>query len=413
MASDLRKFVNPKFLRTVSLELFRELFEREAPGADPSDSTIFDLPEPEARAALTKLFEGPEDALPSGLVADLHHVAELGTEAGMVLLQERAARLKVTISAPADDGTDDAIPLDPKHFALLAYLRYPKVFDAASDLAALQARSSFAEYVGRDESVEPVLAGLAKDAFEAAAGEMFKRDHRGAHCRVGWYEDGDTLRAVVTHGAPVSVLPVVGRGGEEVIRFRRLEYAVLSYQVSTGRLGIAGLRKALRADLAEFFARHILQRPGFFAGEDCQDLYTLERIERTGLGFGVDHAFDPGIQRVEIIEVQLDRLDSETRDGHPIVLATHVTRSFSGSALMRVQQYTDRVAFGPGRYRIGHVVLRIHFAGRKRATSVTVKIKPPSLAVFKRHRFEARIMELLRRNGFCLERQPGEAAAAA
>ncbi|MCX8116252.1 MAG: DNA recombination protein RmuC, partial [Burkholderiaceae bacterium] len=69
------------------------MFEREAPGADPSDSTIFDLPEPEARAALTKLFEGPEDALPSGLVADLHHIAELGTEAGMVLLQERAARL--------------------------------------------------------------------------------------------------------------------------------------------------------------------------------------------------------------------------------------------------------------------------------------------------------------------------------
>jgi len=158
MASDLRKFVNPKFLRTVSLELFRELFEREAPGADRPDSTLFDLPEPEARAALTRLFEEPEDALPSGLVADLHHVAELGTEAGMVLLQERAARLKVTIAAPADDGTEDAVPLDPKHFALLAYLRYPKVFDAASDLAALQARSSFAEYVGRDESVEPVLA---------------------------------------------------------------------------------------------------------------------------------------------------------------------------------------------------------------------------------------------------------------
>lgn len=163
---------------------------------------LFDLPEPQARAALAELFEGPEDALSSGLVADLNHIGEHGTEAGMVLLQERAARLKVTIAAPADDGTDDAVPLDPKHFALLAYLRYPQVFDAASDLAALQARSSFAEYVGRDESVEPDLAGPAKDAFEAAAGEMFKRDHRGAHCRVGWYEDGDTLRAVVSHGGP-------------------------------------------------------------------------------------------------------------------------------------------------------------------------------------------------------------------
>jgi hypothetical protein len=412
MASDLRKFVNPKFLRTVSLELLRELFERQPPGAERLDMGVFALPEPEARTALTQLFEGPEEMLPNGLVADLHNIAELGTEAGMVLLQERAARRKVTIVFGGDDEPD-TVPLDPKHFALLAYLRFPDVFDAASDLAALQARSSFAEYVGRDENVEAHQDQASKDAFEAAAGEMFKRDHRSAHCRVSWHEDGDTLRAVVTHGAPVSVLPVVGREGEEVIRFRRIEYAILSYQVSTGRLGIAGLRKGLRADLAEFFAAHILRRPGFFAGEDCQQLYSLERIEQAGLGFKIEHAFDPEIKRVDIIEVQLDRLDAEAREGEVIVQATHLTRSFSGSALMRVLQHTDRVVFGPGRYRIGHVVLRVYFMGKRRATSVTVKIKPPSLAAFKRHRFEARVMELLRRNGFCLERQPGEAAVAA
>ncbi|TCZ63920.1 hypothetical protein [Roseicella aquatilis] len=412
MAGDLKKFVNPKFLRTVNLSLFRELFERQPPGPKQPDMALFELPDPEARAALAQLFEGPEEALPDGLVADLHNIAELGTEAGMVLIQERAAHRKVTITFD-HGGEPDTVPLDPKHFALLVYLRYPAVFDAASDLAALQARSSFAEYVGHDENVEAQQDQTSKDAFEAAAGEMFKRDHRSAHCRVGWYEDGDTLRAVVTHDAPVSVLPVVGDKGEEVIRFRRLEYAVLSYQVSTGRLGIAGLRKGLRAELAEFFAVHILRRPGFFAGEDCQHLYSLERIERTGLGFKVEHAFDPGIQRVEIIEIQLDRLDAEAREGEVIVQATHLTRSFSGSALMRVLQHTDRVAFGTGRYRIGHVVLRIHFMGRKRATSVTVKIKPPSLAVFKRHRFEARVMELLRRNGFCLDRQPADVAAAA
>jgi hypothetical protein len=58
-------------------------------------------------------------------------------------------------------------------------------------------------------------------------------------------------------------------------------------------------------------------------------------------------------------------------------------------------------------------VLRVYFMGKRRATSVTVKIKPPSLAAFKRHRFEARVMELLRRNGFCLDRQSGDVAAAA
>jgi hypothetical protein len=412
MAADLRKFVNPKFLRTVSLALLRELFDRLPSDGDGPWTSLFDLPEAKARTALGKLFEGPEEALPGNLVTDLHNIAELGTEAGMVLLQERAARRNVTIALPRD-GEADAVPLDPKHFALLAYLHYSDIFNAASDLAALQERSSFAEYVGPDEGVEADQAEAAKAAFAAAAGAMFQRDHRGTHCRVGWYEDGDTLRAVVSHGAPVSVLPVVGAAGEDVIHFRRLEYAVLSYQVGTGRLGIGGLRKAVRAELAEFFAAHILHRPGFFAGEDCQNLYCLAPIERAGLGFKIDHAYDPGIKKVEIIEVQLDRLDAEAQDGHQFVLATHVTRSFSGSALMQVQQHTNRVVFGPGRYRIGHIVLRIEFATKSRPASVTVKIKPPSLAVFKRHRFEARVMDLLKRHGFCIDRQSAEAAAAA
>lgn len=412
MARDLRRFVNPRFLGTVDLGLLRRLFERQPEGDHGFDLTVFDRPVAEARAALAALFEGPEDALPNGLVADLHHIAELGTEAGMVLLQERAARRGVEIVGPLD-LIGEPIPLDPKHFALLAFLDHREVFDAAADLAALSTRSSFAEYVGQDENIEPRLGHAARAAFQAAARVMFQRDHRSAHCRVGWYEDDDKVNLVVTHGAPVSVIPVITGEGEEVISFRSLECAVLSYQVGTGRLGIAGLRKALRADLAEMFAAHLLGRPGFFAGEECQDLYTLERIERTGLGFRVEHAFDPGIQRVDIVEVQLDRLGTDTELGEVVVEASHITRARSGSALLRVREHTDRVVFGPGRYRIGHIVLRIHFAGQRRASMVTVKIKPPSLAIFKRHRFEARVMELLRRNGFCRDRQPGQVAAAA
>lgn len=85
--------------------------------------------------------------------------------------------------------------------------------------------------------------------------------------------------------------------------------------MGTGRMGVGGVRKALRAELAECFAVHMLDRPGFFAGEHCQDLYTLARIERTGFGFQVNHAFDPGIQRVDIVEVQIDRIGTDPRSG--------------------------------------------------------------------------------------------------
>jgi hypothetical protein len=413
VARDLKKFVNPKFLKTVDIGLFRRLFARQPEAQRGFHIAGFEGSPAEVRDRLKAFFEGPEDALPRGIVADLHHIAELGTENGMHLLQERAAARDIEITAPLDaDGTP--IPLDPKHFAILAFLDHRSVFDAASDMLARQARSSLAEYVGLDEGIEPHLDEDSRAAFEAAAAQMFQRDHRGAFCRVGWYEDADQTVLVVTHGAPVAVVPVIDGDREDVISYRSVEYAVLAYNTGTGRLGVGGVRKALRAELAEFFAAHMLRRPGFFAGEDCQDLYTLERVEGAGFGFRVNHAFDPGIQQVDIVEIQIDRIGTDPRSGEAAVEAQSVIRDFRGNALTRLGDFGNRVSFNTGQYRIGHIIIRIHFGdGRGRASRVTVKIKPPSLAVFKRQRFEARVMELLRRNGFCRERQPAEAAAAA
>jgi hypothetical protein len=413
MAGDLKKFVNPKFLRTVNLPLFRELFARQPGELRGFDLATFDLPELEARAALSAFFQGLEEGLPKGIVADLHQIAELGTENGMDMLQARAEARGIQITPPlGSDG--QPVPLDPKQFAILAFLRHRPVFDAVSDMMAREARSSFNEYVGVDEDVAPQLTDETRQGFEAAAREMFQRNYRGAYCRVGWYEDGPQTVLVVTHGAPVAVVPIIARDKEDVISYRSVEHAVLAYHPGTGRLGITGVPKARRAELAELFAVHLLNQPGFFAGEDCQDLYTLERVERAGLGFAVNHAFDGGIERVEIVEVQLDKLGAPERDDEPPpVEAWLVVRCFRGMALLRAREFGGaQVAFGPGRYRIGHLMLRIHFAAGRRLVKVAVKVKPPSHAIFKRHRFEHRVMELLRRNGFCRERQPAEAAAA-
>lgn len=412
MAADLKKFVNPKFLKAVSLPLLRALFARQKESSQRVDLAIFDLPDDAARDALTAFFQGPEECLPRGLVADLHHIAELGTENGMELLRARASGRGIEITPPLDEH-GEPIPLDPKQFAILAFLRHRDIFDAVSDLLAREARSSFNEYVGEDEGVEPKLTDAARTGFEEAAREMFRRSYRGAYCRVGWYEDGLQTVLVVTHGSPVSVVPVIEGDREDVISYRSQAHAVLAYHPGTGRLGIAGVPKAQRAELAEIFASHILERPAFFAGEDCQDLYTLGRVEQVGLGFSVNHAFDPTIQRVEIVEVQLDRLGVSMRPDEPIVEACHIVKDFRGDALRRAREFNDRIVFGPGRYRLGHMTLRIHFVAGRRPTKVTVKVKPPSHAIFKRQRFEQRVMELLYRNGFCRERQPGESAAAA
>lgn len=415
MASDLKKFVNPKFLRTVPLALLRELFARQPEGLRGFDLAVFDRPAAEARDTLAALFAGPEDAMPQGVVADLHRIAELGTEQGMNQIQARAEARGLRID-PLLDADGRPIPLDPKQFAILAFLQQPTVFDAVSDMMAREARSSLAEYVGEDEGVAPDLTDETRRAFEEAAQVMFERDHRGAYCRIGWYDDGPLHILVVTHGAPVSVVPVIDGGQERVISYRSVDQAVLSYHPGTGRLGVAGVVKARRAELAEMFAAHLLDRPGFFAGEDCQDLYSLEAVERAGIHFEVNHAHDPGIRRVEIVEVQLDRLGAAERDGEPPpVEACFVIRCFRGNALARVAEFSgERPVFAPGRYRLGHMTLRVHFdTGGRRAAKVTVKVKPPSHAIFKRHRFEDRVMELLRRNGFCRVRQPAALPAAA
>lgn len=412
MAGDLKKFVNPKFLRTVNLALMRELFARQPEAARGFELANFDRPEPEARPALTAFFEGPAEDLARGIVADLHHIAELGTENGMNLLQARAQSRDIEITPPLD-AEGQPIALDPKQFAILAFLRHRTIFDAVSDLLARDTRSSFEEYVGEDEDVEPQLTEATCAAFETSAREMFRRNYRGAYCRVGWYEDGVQTVLVVTHGSPVSVVPVIAGDQEDVISYRSQAHAVLAYNPWTGRLGIAGVPKAQRAELADIFAGHILLRPGFFAGEDCQNLYTLERVERAGTTFTINHDFDPTIQRVEIIEVQLERLGMDGRADEPAVEAAFVVKDFRGNALRRAREFNNLLAFGPGQYRLSYMTLRVHFSAGRRAAKVTVKLKPPTHAIFKRQRFEQSIMNLLHRNGFCRERQPAEAAAAA
>ena len=77
-------------------------------------------------------------------------------------------------------------------------------------------------------------------------------------------------------------------------------------------------------------------------------------------------------------------------------------------------QITKFVVFGDGKYRLDYVVINSWFdVGGKKPARVTIKFKPLGTLMFRRHRFEGRVLELLRRNGFCLDRKPATPAAAA
>jgi hypothetical protein len=145
MSNNLRKFVCPRFTRTIDPALMARLFERHRHLLGDFDLQALRGGANAARDALQAFFAGPEEHCPEGLVADLHRIAELGTAQGLRLLLAQATRLRIVI-APEAHADDSDRRMDPKHVALRVFLDQPKVFNAASDMLALTARSSLAEF---------------------------------------------------------------------------------------------------------------------------------------------------------------------------------------------------------------------------------------------------------------------------
>lgn len=71
------------------------------------------------------------------------------------------------------------------------FLDHPEIFEAASDLLALDTSISLAEFSSMAEGVEASLTVEARAAFETEARALFSADLKGRHCRMGWYGDGD------------------------------------------------------------------------------------------------------------------------------------------------------------------------------------------------------------------------------
>lgn len=409
MAIDLRKFVNPRFIRTVDPDLLARLLERHREvkrGWEGGSSGI-------EFEALQAVFAGPVACYPEGLVVDLHRVAELGNAEGLRLILDQARRLGIALR-PERDADGGERRQDPKHVALRTFLDEPAVFDAASDMLALAVRSSsLVEYAGIEPGIEADLGEAARAGFAAEVTAMLEAAFCGTYCRLGWYTDGDDVNLVVSHGSIVRTAPVVKGGEERVVSYRDAEQAVVSYCAATGRLKLGDIPKARCAEVADLFARCMLGRPGFFAAEGAQDLYTLAPIERGGPGFCFRTGFDDGIQEVQIVEAQAARVYDGARPGRGFGGSRVVARDARCCALVRLDEVMHGGRLGED-WRLEHVVLRIAFdCGADRPAQVTAKIRPPSQAAFPRHRFEGRVLKLLHRNGLVRDRVADRTAAAA
>lgn len=412
MSANLRKFVNPKFIKTIDLALMCRLLERYEDDGTEALVALLRRNEPEAREALGELLKGAEDQYPEGLRADLHRIAELGDARGLEIIETQADRQGIDLF-PELKTADQDVPNkahDPKHFAVRVFLEHPDLFDAAADHVAMLTADRLHEFAGRERGVTIDLTEEKVEAFRSAVADLFRKAFLGDYCRVGDYADADEINLVVSHGSTVSTMPVVEGQQERVISVRQISHAVLRYSENTGVLRLARIRRAHQPEIAELFASIILEKPGFFDGDDAQDLYTLRRVELAGPGFAFDAAYDPQIEKVLIIEAAAD-LMAPGKKGYRRVVRTLRSRELGGGAL---QHFGSTPVSFIGAWRLGELVFRIVFKGEgKRQPQVTVKLRPPGVVQFRRTQHEARVMTLIERNGLMNDRDNFEVVDAA
>lgn len=412
MAGNLKKFVNPKFIKTIDMPLMKSLLSRHEGNFKGFSLDMLDQDEQAAREALQTFLAGAEDTYPEGLRGDLHRIAELGDMRGLEIILAQAERQGIDLFPELKTGDLDAPNKahDPKQIAVRVFLDHPELFEAAADHMVLLAPDRLYEFAGRERGVMIDITEEKVEAFRAAVANVFRKAFLGDYCRVGDYADADEINLVVSHGSMVSTIPVVEGQQERVISVRQISHAVLRYSENTGMLRLARIRKAHQPEIAELFAAIILDRPGFFDGDDAQELYTLRQIELAGPMFEFDARHDPMIHKVQIIEASADLMVSGKK-GYPRVARTLRSRDLGGDALRHFSG--TPVSFGRS-WRLGELVFRVLFIGDgKRQPQVTVKLRPPGVLQFRRTQHEARVMTLIQRNGLMNDRDDFEVVDAA
>jgi len=410
--ASLKKFVNPKFIRTVDLALIQTLLERHKGALNGFDLATLGGDEAHARERLHAYLLGATEQFPEGLIADFHQIADLGCKAGLELILTHARRLGVQILAPAEPSEGDAPKAqDPKHVALRVFLFHRAVFEAAYDFQVLRTKTSLIEFAALREGVAAKTDISDIERFREAVTAFFEADMRGRYCRLACYEDGRDINIVIAHGAVVSSLPVIEANAERVISMRAVTHTVLRYEKDAGMLRLGGISRTRAADMADLFAEHLLDQPGFFAGPDARHLYSLDVVEQSAPDFAMTHAHDPAIEAARLTTATAELWEWDASSGGRKRVRTRSANSPAGDVLANLFDVPTPLG---GAWRLREIGFEVVFKSTgKRPDKVSVALKPPAILKFSRTRHEHQIITLLQRNGLVHDRDDLRVIAAA
>ena len=385
--SDVKKFANKKFLKTVDMGLLKRFFHRYR---DDIDLDLESLTPESVYDFLTTI----DESCPAEMMEDLHKIVDLSSELGMDLLQQRAHASDppvVLIPPEEKDDPEGGIHINPRYLALRAYLDHRDVFDSAHKWLAFFQTSSPGEFNGVDENVDVDLNDSGRDAFEKAASEYFNNRYKGNYCKISFFDDDDEINILVTHGKYPVTTVIVENEDEKPLTFREIRQDALSFNPKSGRLKAFASIQEEKTELSRIFATQILNKPDFFDHADSQNLYELDPLLDEDFHF--EGSWDPEFVGAHIAEVQYGQ---DKRGGYAITV-----RDKNALALLRTTNLADDLK----KRNLLYAKVQFEFRIRGKKRTKMVKIKPPGICSFKRETLEKKVMEHLRRNGFCTPRK--------
>ncbi len=383
MAKDLKKFTKKKFLHAVPMELFLEFLKPFV------EDISLDMERLSPDSVLDFLLNMDEN-YPPKMVEDLHRMCDLSDPTGFDILTRLYQEKGIEIVPRKETGEYEAV--SPQHLALLSYVKHPDIFEDAHDMVYYFHITNPAEYAGIDER-EVEVSDTKKQNLEAALANYFHDRYKGRYCRVKFFSDGGDICATISHGKHLTTGTFLIKDKEQPLSYRDIKQGMLAYNPDTGRLKANASSIEEREKLAGLFAEHIIGDKDFFNHEKSQDIYTLEAFQKQWPEFKFNYKWDEEVTGVRITEIQLF---SKSKKAWKFMLKDY-------DVLLALHEYRNvnlRTA------AINYIKIRFDIMDGVKKTSRTVKLKPPSMAQFDRRKFENKIMEHLKRNGFVKDTKP-------
>ncbi len=265
------------------------------------------------------------------------------------------------------------------------WLRRPDMIRrVAAEIELPHARRFDAWHVaGRDRSLlTEVPSAEQLRAWEAEIDSWMRQHHHGGGATVIMSERGDRIAFVIRHGATLQRVAVHAEQATSMV-FRPSVHDVILYDRITAELNIHvhGNRERVKAFLCASFARHIL---GVTDAMQRSARYSLDPLRDHGAG-ALTCDDTAALIAAELVELEC-AAESEVTDLRVRYHASDVFAALRFTAVS-VAQYPQ----------LRQARIRLHLSD---ATTRTVTIRPPNVALFERDGDTGVIDEWLRRRGF-------------